>query len=54
VFGNVLAQCGAFGWRPEGEREWGWLIREVDRTPRLPVRFWLDVGRFVAVPLLGA
>lgn len=53
VFGNVLSQSGAFGWKPEGGHDWGWLIREFDRTPRLPVRFWLDVGRFETIPLLG-
>lgn len=53
VFGNVLSQSGALSWKPEGAREWGWLIREFDRTPRPPVRFWLDVGRFETIPLLG-
>jgi enterochelin esterase-like enzyme len=53
VFGNVLAQSGGFGWRPEGEREWGWLLREFEERPRVPVRFWLDVGRFETFPLLG-
>ena len=54
--GPVRPQCGAFGWKSEGEQErgWGWLLREVDRVPRLPVRFWLDVGRFDTVPLLGS
>jgi enterochelin esterase family protein len=53
VFGNVLSQSGAFGWTQEGERDREWLLREIDRRPALPVRFWLDVGQFETVPLFG-
>jgi enterochelin esterase family protein len=52
VFGNVLAQGGAFWWMPgwddrrivpEGS-EPGWLIRRYAQAERLPLRFHLDVG----------
>jgi enterochelin esterase family protein len=45
VFGNVLSQSGAF-WpgrvREDANREW--LTREIERSPRLPVRVVLQVG----------
>jgi enterochelin esterase family protein len=53
VFGNVLSQSGAFNWKSESESDYEWLIHEFDRTSRLPVRFWLDVGRFETVPRFG-
>lgn len=59
VFGNVLSQSGAFNWKSAdewqsaGESEWEWLIHEFERTPRLPLRFWLDVGEFETVPQFG-
>ncbi len=55
VFGNVLSQSGAFNWRPAGERDrdWEWLRHEFERAPRLPVRFWLDLGRLETVPGFG-
>ncbi len=52
VFGNVLAQSGCFWWMPgyddrlaapEGS-EYGWLIRQFVKAPRLPLRFHLDAG----------
>jgi enterochelin esterase family protein len=47
VFGNVISQSGAYWWRPEEDvsHEW-WLIRELAASPRLPLRFYLDVGIF--------
>jgi enterochelin esterase-like enzyme len=56
VFGNVLSQSGAFNWRPTGERDrdWEWLRHEIERTARLPVRFWIDLGRLEKVPGFGA
>ncbi len=61
VFGNVLAQSGAFWWYPGADRDdafsrknrrppWqaepGWLAREFARAKKLPVRFYLEVGLF--------
>jgi enterochelin esterase family protein len=62
VFGNVLAQSGAFWWYPEADRDakapteerevrrlgrqTGWLTRQFATTERRPVRFYLEAGRF--------
>jgi enterochelin esterase family protein len=44
VFGNVIAQSGAFGWKPDGEKEWEWLNRQFAASPRLPLRFSFEAG----------
>ena len=44
VFGNVLAQSGAFGWKPNDEKEPEWLKRQFAASPRLPLRFSLEAG----------
>jgi enterochelin esterase family protein len=44
VFGNVLSQSGSFWWKPEGDNKHEWLTREFKASPKLPVRFYLDVG----------
>jgi enterochelin esterase family protein len=44
VFGNVLSQSGAFWWQHPGDDAYEWLRREVERRPRQPLRFYLDVG----------
>jgi enterochelin esterase family protein len=54
VFGNVVSQSGSFNYVPkraaahDGDyyTETGWLIRQFVRAPTLPVRFYLQVGRF--------
>jgi enterochelin esterase family protein len=46
VFGNVLSQSGSFWW-PRGsphEVDAEQLTRDYARTPRLPIRFYLEVG----------
>jgi enterochelin esterase family protein len=43
VFGAVIAQSGSFWWAPPGA-EPGWLARRFADGPRLPLRFYLDVG----------
>jgi enterochelin esterase family protein len=53
VIGNVLSQSGAY-WVYEGwpkvaariETEPGWLTHQFATTPKLPLRFYLSVGRF--------
>jgi len=54
VVGNVLSQSGSFRYDPNGsagedaeyyERS-GWLTRQFVMAPRLPLRFFLQVGRF--------
>jgi enterochelin esterase-like enzyme len=61
LFGNVLAQSGAFWWYPEADqdkrtrrqgpdrlvdRETGWLTRQFAHEGRKPVRFYVEAGRF--------
>jgi enterochelin esterase family protein len=54
VFGNVLSQSGSFNYTPKSAGaqdsdyyyETGWLIRQFVRAPVLPLRFYLQVGRF--------
>lgn len=46
VFGNVLAQSGAFGNGRDGEAEEEWLAQEIARRERVPVRFYLEAGLF--------
>ncbi|ELY4663472.1 DUF3327 domain-containing protein [Cronobacter muytjensii] len=45
AFGNVLSLSGSYWWAPKGQPA-SWLTREYQRAPRLPVRFWLQAGRF--------
>ncbi|MCM2316894.1 MAG: alpha/beta hydrolase-fold protein [Thermoanaerobaculia bacterium] len=45
VFGNVLAQSGAFWRGPAGANEPPeWLTGELRNKPRLPLRFYIEVG----------
>lgn len=45
VFGNVLAQSGAFWRGNEGANDPPeWLTNELRNQPRLPLRFYLEVG----------
>jgi enterochelin esterase family protein len=62
IIGNVLAMSGAFWWHPDADaddrvppvkrplrklaRESGWLTRQLAISPRVPVRFWIEAGRF--------
>jgi len=54
VFGNVLSQSGTYAYSPDaavGEgsyflSESNWLARQIAIRPRLPVHFFLSVGRF--------
>jgi enterochelin esterase family protein len=44
TFGNVLSQSGWFGWKPDEEEEYEWLPRQFAQCPRMPLKFYLDVG----------
>lgn len=45
VFGNVLAHSGAFWRGPEGASDPAeWLTNELRTKPRLPLRFYIEVG----------
>jgi len=43
VFGNVLSQSGSFWWGP-GDEEPEKTSRDFVASPRLPLRFWMEVG----------
>ena len=43
LFGNVISQSASHWWGPDGE-EGEWLSRTVATMPKLPVRFYMDVG----------
>jgi enterochelin esterase-like enzyme len=44
IFGTVLSQTGWFRWHPENDSEFHWLARQFAATPKLPLRFWIQVG----------
>jgi len=53
VFGNVLCQSGSFWWAPDHtaddsgtSTETGWLAKEFIKSPKLPLRFYMDAGSF--------
>ena len=54
IFGNVLCQSGSFWWAPDhtggpnadATTETGWLAKEYLKSPKLPLRFWMDAGVF--------
>lgn len=45
VFSAVLSQSGSFWWPLPADGEPEWLTRQYAASPRLPLRFYLDVGR---------
>ena len=45
LFGNVLSLSGSYWWAPKGE-EASWLTRQYQQSPRYPIRFWLQAGKF--------
>lgn len=53
VFGNALSQSGSFWYAPGQSdsvpdylQDRGWLTRQFVSSPRLPVRFFIETGRF--------
>jgi enterochelin esterase-like enzyme len=45
MFGNVIAQSPSLWWAPEAVKgEYDWLAGQYAAAPRLPIRFYLDVG----------
>jgi enterochelin esterase family protein len=44
TFGNVISQSASFWWKPKGDVEHEWLTRQFVASPKLPVRFYLDIG----------
>jgi enterochelin esterase-like enzyme len=45
TFGNVISQSGSYWWAPPGE-ESEWPARAFASRPKLPVRFYVEVGTF--------
>jgi enterochelin esterase family protein len=51
IFGNVLSQSGSFWWGPEGYAEDGeWLTHQFVAERKLPLRFYLEVGKLEVFP----
>lgn len=44
IFGNVLSQSGSFWWKPDSDAEYEWLTRQFLTSPKLPIRFYLQIG----------
>lgn len=49
TFGGVIAQSGSFWWPAPPAPEPEWLARAYEAAPRLPLRFYLDVGTMETV-----
>ncbi len=52
IWGTVLSQTGWFRWHPEDHPEHHWLSRQFKDAPRLPLRFWLQVGNLEVARML--
>ncbi|MGN9810961.1 enterochelin esterase [Micromonospora sp. BQ11] len=50
IFGNVISQSGSFWWpeRETPETEMEWLTRQFALSPKLPIRFSMEVGSLEA------
>ncbi len=44
IFGNVISLSGSFWWKPDNEKEPEWLVKQLQSSPKLPLRFYLEVG----------
>lgn len=44
IFGNVLSQAGSYWWKPDADAEYEWLTRQFVKSPKLPIRFYLQTG----------
>jgi enterochelin esterase family protein len=52
VWGTVFAQTGWFRWHPDNDPEHHWLTRQLNAAPKLPLRFWLQVGNLEVAQML--
>ena len=50
IFGNVISLSGSFWWKPEGGTQPEWLNTQVNKSPKLPLRFYLEVGSLEDYP----
>lgn len=46
LFTHVLSHSGSYWWKPASEAEPEWLARLAASAPTVPLRIYLDVGRF--------
>jgi len=49
TFGNILCQSGSFWWaaqKPEPHQEPNYLAKEFIKSPKLPLKFYMDAGSF--------
>jgi enterochelin esterase family protein len=54
TFGNILSLSGAYWYFPGWQKmsnflylgDSGWVMRQYMQSPKLPLRFYLDVGRY--------
>lgn len=54
TFGNVLSLSGSYWYVPEWEKTFstlyldnsGWVMRQYAQSPKLPLRFYMEVGRY--------
>lgn len=53
LFGAVISQSGSFWWPAEPAEEREWLTRAFAARPRLPVRFYLDIGTQETLDMRG-
>ncbi|HJW93794.1 MAG TPA: alpha/beta hydrolase-fold protein [Thermoanaerobaculia bacterium] len=54
VFGNVMSQSGAYWRGNEGTSEPGeWLTEQFRKSPKLPLRIYLDVGGEELIPTVN-
>lgn len=50
MFGNVLSQSGSFWWKPEGDTEPGFLVKQFASLPKRRIRLFLEVGLMEDLP----
>jgi enterochelin esterase-like enzyme len=54
AFGNILSMSGSYWYVPDWQKAFsslylsdtGWIIQEYAKSPKLPLRFYMEVGRF--------
>ena len=52
IWGTVLSQTGWFRWHPDDDAEHHWLARQFTDMPKLPLRFWVQVGNLEVAQML--
>jgi enterochelin esterase-like enzyme len=53
VFASVLSQSGSYWWKPATDTDGEWVTRQFTRSPRLPLRFVIEVGEMEVPEQLG-